>query len=365
MAEAAKTSHQMVEDFLSQCLRKLRYRRAVKENQAARKIQENFRARLIRLEFHRSYENMCAIKIQRAYRKFRQDIRGNEARRAVFLYSLNKLRQSKGIKGPVYTAPKASDKPKVIIELPPPWRTPQRLKRLSTSQVNAMLTAQMADMKWINQLLIPQFVKRIFSQIDCRERVRGKNEAYRNRQVPRNFFTMVYRTINKLPEKCGRQLILHWPTFRAFVVHQRHITIQFANCGPDDIEIYEAPGGIIDSAMDKRSGRLFCLLRDWSISVFENGFFAIPTHVSTPRPILPQPKYLYCDKLGRCWIVLTQQFGSVYLLDSLCFTMIRKIKFNLPKSAGRVRSIIPLFQKGILTGFLAVGSNNGDLLVTS
>ena len=103
-----------------------------------------------------------------------QAIKENEHRRAFFIYSRQKLITQKNSLKPGPPPKPKSDKPKTIVDLPPPW-TPQQRKKLSPTQVEEKLTEQKENVKWMKQFIMPQFTKRVFFHIDQREKLRQKS----------------------------------------------------------------------------------------------------------------------------------------------------------------------------------------------
>lgn len=350
----SKSAHAIVERFIFQCLKKFKYRKIVQQNNAAALIQKQFRMHLLRLIWKGYYENTKALKIQRRYRRFRADISENSPRRIMFEYSLNKMRTQKR-KGKSEKPPKK----KIIIELPPPWKNK---KKLSPRQIEDALSDQMSDVKWINQMVMPQFTRYTFGVLEKRDRLRQKDQMFKNRQIPRTFFTFVTRSFDKVSPIV--RILLHPPTFHLYIIHKKGIQVMSINPDQDTFVFYplEYHEHISDVAIDSRSGRLFILLSNWTITVFENGFFTKPRKLSVQKPVIPQKRYMYCDKFGELWIVLTQGKKSAYLLDSLCFSMLKEIRFNLPKDHP-VKQIVPLFNKAKLIGFIATSHYGSELFV--
>lgn len=371
----SKSPNAIIQNFLHRLILKQKYQEYLKQQKAAIKIQREFRLFLIRKEIHQLYINKCAQKIQRRYRKFLFDMKNNDARKNYFKFRLGQIRKEKYLlqlsqqkeesvdqsKNQV-SSQNQINKPKTIIDLPPPW-DPKRKNSYSQSQIDELLANQISDMKWVKANIIPKFVKRFFLHIQNRETVREKNSNFRERLVSRPFYTFVQRRTDfyygDIFHGNIKEIFFHESTFRIFIIHDKGITIQTVNPNCEDkIYFYKTVLPILDASIDKNSGRLIILYKKWYISSFENGFFTKPQKLlSVPKPTLPQKKFIYIDKYGQLFLTLTQKFNTVYLLDSLCFSLLKKFSQFQFQSNGKVSRIFPVYFKKSPIGFFATSNS--------
>ena len=357
-----KSEQQIVASFLLRCVKRVRYRKKIRMDEEARKIQTCFRRYLMRREFHRFYLNQAALRIQRRYRRFRRDMKENEQRRVAFSLTRDRMVLEHAVRDGKGKKKEGQETKKVIVELRQPW-TASEGKRLSPTQMDERLADQLKDVQWVTQYVMPTFWRKVVNDIEQREKLRLRNEMFETRKVSRKFFSMVYRTLEPLGRRITG-LFLHESTFRVFFVHENGVTIQSVDSEQDVFAFYESPGAIMDSAFDKRCARVLCLLKNWKMTVFENGFFSSPRTLHIPKPILPQDKYLFCDKMGHVWVVLTKGHGVAFMLEPLCFSVLEKIQFEFPKKSGEIRHVVPIVQNEVVTGFFCSSSGCGDVFLS-
>lgn len=367
----SKTANTILQNFFHRLIIKRKYQQYIKREKAAIKIQREFRLYLLRKEIHRLYMNQCAQKIQRRYRKFLFDMKDNKFRRNYFKYRLAQVQAQKNSQpNPLLTEkPKPPDqnksfKPKSIIDLPPPWKS-KRKNSFSQSQIDEMIANQVNDMKWMKSNVIPKFLNKVFFHIQNRETVRDKNFNFKERLVQRPFYTFSIRRSDSNYQSSIKNIFFHESTFRIFLVHEKGVTIQNVNTNCEDvIKFYPSVLPILDSSFDKRSGRLIILYKKWYISSFENGFFTKPQKLmSVPQPTLPQKKFIYIDKFGQLFVIITQKYNTVYLLDSLCFSLLKKFANFDFQPMGKVEKIWPVYFKKCPIGFFATSNSSSQFYI--
>lgn len=366
--DLSKSTLIIIQHFFNRIISKRKYQKRLSMQKSAIKIQRLFRCYLMKQEFHNYYLNKCAQKIQRIYRKFLYDMKQNDARRNYFNFRLNQIRLQKSQQ--TLPLPKITDnstkrnKPKQIIELPPPWGQKNK-KSFSQAQLDDLISNQISDMKWIKTNITSKFITKIFTDIKNRQTIRDKCLEFQQRLVPRTFYTLSLRSSELYNYGSILQMYFHESTFRIINVHRNGISIQKVNPNnSDEIRFYPSVLPILDSAFDKNSGRLVLINQNWYISSFENDFFTKPQKLrSVPMPVLPQKKYITMDKFGHIFLVLTQKYHSVYLLDSICYSLLKKFSdFTIsPKSF--ISAVHPIYLKMKPVGFYATSNTTSEFCI--
>ena len=353
-----KSPLSIINRFFIKHIRKKKYRQNVKREASAVKIQRAFRSFLLRREFRSYYINKCAHKIQSFYRKFLRSLKNSETKRANFLSRLEQICELKRLEKQQYLvkenniATNEAKRKTLHFELPPPWKNKKK-NSLTQAQIDELIAKQNSDVKWIKQMIIPKLMSSIFSNITNRNEIKLKNQEYMDRIVSKTFYTLATRSIHAFNHVIN--IHFHESTFRVLVVHNNGVSVISINNNRDEsIKFYPSFIAIIDSVMDKPSGRLILLLKNWSISAFEYCFITKPRAlVGIPKPVLPQKKYLIIDKFGYVYIILSQKYNSVYMLDSLCFSLLTTFNQFDFYANGKISMLYPIFKQNRIIGFYA------------
>ncbi|OHT09582.1 IQ calmodulin-binding motif family protein [Tritrichomonas foetus] len=369
-APMSKSPYTVVHRFLLKLFRQQKFHENVVRQQSAIKIQRAFRNHLKRKETTTLYINQCAQKIQRRFRKFQQDLRNNEARRNYFNFRLSQVREQKmifllnNIKSSLKQSGSSNEprKRKTIIDLPQPW-TQKKKNTYSQRQIEDFVSNQISDLKWVKQWITPKFTKKIFFDIKNRDEVRERNNEFMERYVSKTFYTFVNRSIHSLNPIISTHF--HESTFRIFAVHTDGLSVIKINKNYEDtVEYFHIEFPILDSAMDKRCGRIIVLLKNWTMASFENGFFTKPRKLyNIPKPVLPQKKYIIIDKFGQIFLILTQKYNTVYYIDSLCFSLMSSFSGFSFYASGKISAIYPIYARLRPIGFFATCNSSSQFYI--
>ena len=85
--------------------------------------------------------------------------------------------------------------------------------------------------------------------------------------------------------------------------------------------------------------------------------------MSVPQPTLPQKKFIYIDKFGQLFVIITQKYNTVYLLDSLCFSLLKKFANFDFQPIGKVEKIWPVYFKKCPIGFFATSNSSSQFYI--
>lgn len=351
------------DEILSTFFRSYFFRKAIKEKikktDAAIKIQRTFRRYLYFQLLYEQVRFQAALKIQRALKAYKEKC----------------IKEKKHIfKNPIFssiTLPMASStniraprsKRRIFASLLPPYRNKNK-NRLTPKDMEAMEEEQKENVKWVSKDIIGPQIKKIFNSLVKRDNLLVQNIRFADRYVSKTFFTFTSHT-NEIDDNHIISSFIHVPTFTIYSVTKNHISRQMIDLGPEDVEefYFNFKFPIIDSVMHKLSGRIFCLLSNWTITVFENGYFTTPREPEVPKPLFPQSKYLYVDKYGYLWMMNTHKHSTLYLLDPFCFSLISKYVIILPPRRSIIKSFFPIFFNGKLNSFFATSKSNSQFYV--
>lgn len=268
------------------------------------------------------------------------------------------------VQTPAKEAPRAPrpHKKKIIMELPDPWGNVSKNK-LTPRQIETMLSDQQEDYKWMTKNIQPLFAKRIMANIETRDRIFKQNVDFQNRSVNKTYYSYALRSVRHYDHILN--MFFHKPTFTIFTVHKSGISRHFLNHTENEDDFVPIPftNSVKDAAIDKLSGRVFCLLGDWSITVFEHGFFSIPFPLNVSRPLVHQEKYIRTDKLGHLWLINSHK-KALYLLDSLCFSVLYKYEIPLSDQT-KIGDFFPVITKQQLLRFYVTSKSSNKLFVFS
>ena len=333
-------------------------RQRVRRSRAAVVIQRAFRRYLYRKDQVIFAQSRAAILIQRCWRRYyrRQKI----IQRILSTYPAEQLPYQLQMKLPkkkpvAPPSPRRVGKRKVLVELKPPWGD-KKPNKLSPRDIENLMNEQKDDVTWVTKQIMPMFMQYLNKVLNGREKLQRQNKDYQSRVVMKTFYTIAPRSIDGY-EPIVR-MFLHAPSFAVVAVHRKGITRQRMNCGSDEIRRFRMvyDDVIVDAEMDRVSGRVFCLLRSWRITVFENGFFTAPVEIPVEKPKMYQKKCMFCDKYGYLWMFMSST-GTVYLLDPLCFSLITEIQIK----DICVRQMFPIYERQKLAKIIVSAKKNSTL----
>lgn len=243
------------------------------------------------------------------------------------------------------------------MELKPPWGD-KKTNKLSPRDIENMVNQQKDDVTWVTKQIMPLLTQTMTQMMNGRDKLRRQNAEYQSRTVPKTFYTIAPRSLDKYEPIL--RLFFHSPSFSVVAVHRQGITRQRINCDVDERRWFRLRGEdvIVDSEMDRISGRVFCLLRSWKMSVFENGFFSAPIDIPIEKPKVYQKRFMFCDKFGYLWLFVSAS-GTVYLLDPLCFSVISEIHTK----DICVRQVFPIYERQKLASLIVSSKRNSTLCV--
>lgn len=336
-------------------------REKIRKNKAATKIQRAFRRYLYFQLLYEENRFLAALKIQRAWKSYKK--KGIKLKNPLFknaIFSTVALPFAPSIIGE--RSPR-SNKRRTLVHLLPPYRNMNK-NRLTPKDMEVMQEEQKENVKWMLKDIINPQIKRIFNTLSKRDDLFVQNIRFADRYVTKTFFTYINHT-NEIDQQYIIRSFIHVPTFTIYSITKDHISKQMIDTGPEDVEDYyfNFKSHIIDSEMHKLSGRIFCLLTNWKITVFENGYFTNPREPEVKRPLFPQSKYLFVDKYGYLWMINTHRHSTLYLLDPFSFSLISKYVIIIPPRRSIIKSFFPIFENGKLKSFFIVTKNNSQLYV--
>lgn len=345
--------------FRSYFIRK-KIREKIKQNNAATKIQKTFRRYLYFQLLYEENRFQAALKIQRAWKLFKK--RGIKRKNPIFknaIFSTVALPFAPSIVGE--HSPRK--KRRILVSLLPPYRNMNQ-NRLSPHDIEVMQEEQKGNVKWISKDIIGPQIKRIFNSLSKRDDLFVQNIRFADRYVSKTYFSFINHS-NEIDQHRIIKSFIHAPTFTIYSITKDHISKQMIDTGPEDVEDYyfNFKSYIIDSEMHKLSGRIFCLLNNWTITVFENGYFTNPQTPEVIRPLFPQSKYLFVDKFGYLWMMNTHRRSTLYLLDPFCFSLISKYVIVIPPKLSIIKSFFPIFENGKLKSFFITTKNTSQFYV--
>jgi len=326
------------------------------KNVAAFVIQRAFRHYLCRKDQRDYIHHRSAILIQRAWRNYYipKKLAGNANRKN------NEINIRIMPPSDAPTSPRVNRR-KVLIEIEPKPQKNQKGK-LSQDDLDKQAFEHEYNVKWIEKSITTSFVNSIMKTMDLKAQIISKNTAFGMRQIPRAFFINSIHDIFYTSEVvCA---YFHAPTFRCISVHKSGITL--IDIDADQMNPHYYPmniqKSIIDSTMDPRSGRVFLLFNDWTMSVFENGFFSRNKPVQTTRIYQDQAKYVKCDKYGHLWLLDSTKRSTVFLLDSLDFFIMSEKRICLPKQ-NIISNFCNLYRNNNPEGFLFASTTTPDVFL--
>jgi hypothetical protein len=198
------------------------------------------------------------------------------------------------------------------------------------------------------------FTRRVFQALQSRDKLAHANRQFQDRAVPKTFYPHVARSYDRWPPLI--RLFFHRPTFAILGVHRSGVVRQTLHSLGDEMESFDVRGSIVDADMHRISGRIFCLLSEWTVRVFENGAFGILIAPEVPRPRFFQERFLLCDKFGHLWIFIAKAC-RIYILDPVYLSLIAEFSVAPIK----VNQICPLFVKRKLTAIAMAAKRNSTL----
>lgn len=349
------------DDILSIFFRSYFFKKSIRDTitkqKAAEKIQDAFRKSLYYQRLNQEIEFRAAMKIQISWRANKENIKKRQNNLPPSLLALISPPTSQT----TAPAPRSSKK-KILVNLLPPYRNKNK-NRLTPHDIEVLEEEQKENLKWISKDIMTPQIKKIFNMLTKRDDLVLQNQNYIDRYVSKTFLTYAHHS-NESDKNISRSFI-HAPTFTIFSVSNDHISRQTINVFEDEIEefYYDFKATIIDSEMHKLSGRIFCLLSDFSITIFENGYYTQRVKPDLDHPLLHQSKYLHVDKFGYLWIINTSKHSTIYRLDPFCLTLLSKYVIVIPPNRYTIKSFAPIYENNNLKGFFVSCKFNSTLYI--
>ncbi|OHS96460.1 IQ calmodulin-binding motif family protein [Tritrichomonas foetus] len=332
-------------------------------NTAAIVIQRAFRRYLFLKSRYFEQRQHAAYRIQHLWREFNRRLKWNRLYNPPKNQSLLDQLASSLISqpGPPKDRAPRNNKRKVLVNLLPPYRNKNKNK-LSPRDIEEMEENQQNTLKWVTKDIMTSFMRGINNILSKRDELKELNFKHLQRVVSKSFYSIANHS-NETSDLiiCS---FLHAPTFTIYTVTKDHISRQSIDLVLEEVEDFyiNFSSHIIDADMHKLSGRIFCLLSDWKITVFENGYYSRPYKLPIERPRNPQVKYLKVDKFGYLWITFTNTQSIIYMLDPLCYSVITKFPIILPQKK-IIKSFFPIYDNGKLISFFATSKSTSSFYI--